>query len=948
MKPRASSSRPPQRSGGRPDRGAPRGGPRGGGPKESPRSFYGVLELSPKGAFVKPASRNQKSVAELSKADLNGAADGDIVFVARQEEAAKPGKKPRLGNYKVMKTLGSSQDVRNYSLLSLLEAGLQPQFPPKVVDECYGFTVPELGNREDLRDLPLVTIDGEDARDFDDAVYARPADDGKGWYAIIAIADVAHYVTPTSLLDKEALRRGNSTYFPDRVIPMLPERLSNDLCSLRPDEDRACMHCHVWIDEKGQIADWNIGRGLMRSKARLTYTQVQKALDGQPDEAITPLLEQIQYLYKTYKILREARGERGALEIVSTERKIILDAEGGVAAVVPKEHLEAHELIEEFMITANVVIAHALENKNAPCMYRVHDTPSAYKVATLGQFLKPLGMEMPVDSGELTPAHFNTVLRAVKETPDLAPVINDLVLRSQAQAIYDPINIGHFGLALEKYAHFTSPIRRYADLLNHRSLITAYELGDDGLGERDAAMMPEWAQNISDTERTSMLAERICVDRFTAHFMQRQIGKDLEGRITSVTNFGLFISLLDGVAEALVPMRMLPQDYYDFIEEKQMLVGGRSGRVYRLGAKVSLQILGVDPITGSITGQLLGEASADLPGFDKHEPSARPSYGDRDRGAPRREYNDRPPRRDEGRGPPRREYNDRPPRREGGDDRPARGRFEERGDSRPAPYGGGRDAKPRSGYNNDRPQRSDGPSRPYGDRPQRSEGGDDRPRRAYGDRPQRSDGPSRPYGDRPQRSEGGDDRPRRAYGDRPQRSDGPSRPYGDRPQRSEGGDDRPKRSYGGGDRPQRSDAPGGRSYGDRPQRSDGPSRPYGDRPQRSEGGDDRPKRSYGDRPQRSDGPSRPYGDRPQRREEGSDGRPPRRDDGPRAGAPYRGGEKKPYAGGGGDRNRSEGGQGRGPAKSGGYKPGGNGGGYKAPRPSGGGGGGKGGSRGGRG
>lgn len=894
MKPR-SSSRDNNRSGGgkgrfdrAPAKGG-RGGPRQndrGGRNDAPRSFYGVLEISSKGNFVKPTARSAKFVAELDKKDLNNAQDGDIVFVARQEEPAKPGKKPRLGGFKIMKALGSAQDVRNYSLLSALEAGLQPQFPPKVVDECYGFTVPELGKREDLRDLPLVTIDGEDARDFDDAVYARPADDGNGWYAIIAIADVAHYVTPGSLLDKEALRRGNSTYFPDRVIPMLPERLSNDLCSLRPNEDRACMHCHVWIDNHGQIVDWNIGRGLMRSKARLTYTQVQKTLDGQPDETTTPLLEQIQYLYKTYQLLREARTERGALEITSTERKIVLDQEGGVAAVLPKEHLEAHELIEEFMITANVVIAHALENKNAPCMYRVHDTPSAFKVATLGQFLKPLGMEMPKDSGELTPALFNSVLRKVKETPELEPVINDLVLRSQAQAVYDPINIGHFGLALEKYAHFTSPIRRYADLLNHRSLIRAYDLGEDGLGERDASLMEEWAQTISDTERASMLAERVCVDRFTAHFMQKQVGKELTGRITSVTNFGLFVSLLDGVAEALIPMRMLPQDYYDYIEEKQMLVGGRSGLVYRLGGRVSIQILGVDAITGSITAQLLGGESANLPGFE-----------DADRERPRMDPRDRKDRKPQG-------DRDFKPRRE----------FRERDDR-----GGDRDRGPRREYN-DRPPRRDNderPRRPYGDRPARSEGGEDRPRRPYGDRPQRSEGgdrPKRPYGDRPARSEGGEDRPRRPYGDRPQRSEGgdrPKRPYGDRPQSRDGGGfgprgDRPA-PYGGGrdaksfDKPRsyKSRDEGRDSYEDRPRRS------YGDRPERSEGGDDRPRRAYGDRPQRSDGPSRPYNPRP-RPEEGSDERPPRRDDGPRSGKPYRGGDKKKAFGGeSGGRDRFE-------------------------------------------
>lgn len=809
---------------------------------EMPRALYGVLELSRKGNFVRPASRHHKFTVEIDRKDINNAQDGEIVFISRSE-IKTPGKKPRMGDFTVKERLGSHQDVRNYSLLSLLEAGLQPNFPPKVVDSCYGFTVPELGNREDLRAIPLVTIDGEDARDFDDAVYARP--EGKGWYAIIAIADVAHYVTPGSPLDKEALRRGNSTYFPDRVVPMLPEKLSNDLCSLRPEEDRACMHVHVQLDEKGQISDWKIGRGLMRSKARLTYTQMQKALDGQPDETTEPLLEQLQNLYKVFRVLLKAREERGALDINAPERKIILDDKGGVKAVVPRERLEAHQLIEELMITANVVTATALESKKAPVMYRVHDTPSALKVATLGQFLKPLGMTMPNTSGELTPALFNTVLKDVAHNPDLAPVINDLVLRSQMQAVYIPENIGHFGLALDRYAHFTSPIRRYADLVNHRALITAFGLDDDGLQQGDENLMAEWAVQISQTERNSMIAERNCVDRFTAHFLQRHIGQEIEGRISSVTSFGLFISLLGGVGEALVPMRMLPQDFYDYVEEKQMLVGTRSGRVYRLGGKVSLTILGVDPVLGSVTGQLLGLASADLPGFESERPK-------RSAGGP-------PPRRDDrgdrGRGHGR----DR-------DDKPRRS-FGER-DDRPKRYDPA--DKPRGSYGEDRPKRS---YEPRGDRPPSRGNYEDRPKRAYGDRDRN---------DRP-----GEDRPKRPY-----------TPRGEDRSRSTP-DDRPKRSYA-----PRGDAPPRSSYG---RDDDRPKRPYTPRSDRPRNDDDRPKRTYAprgdsDRRPRYDGVPHgedkrgSYEDRPKRAyapRDREDSRPPRRDDGPRP--PYRGGrDSKPY------------------------------------------------------
>lgn len=867
---RSSSGRPPARSGGGSrggfggdDRGpsAGRGGKpmRGGaGPMDKPKAFYGVLEIDKKGIFVKPTSRNQKFVVELTRKNLNGAEDGEMVFVGRLEEKPQPHKPARLGDYAVRERLGSSKDVRNYSLLSLLEAGLQPNFPPKVIDSCYEFAVPELGNREDLRDLPLVTIDGEDARDFDDAVYARPADDGKGWYAIIAIADVAHYVREGTPLDKEALRRGNSTYFPDRVVPMLPERLSNDLCSLRPNEDRACMHVHVWIDEEGAISDWKIGRGLMRSAARLTYNQVQKALDGQPDGDTQPLLEQIQYLYKIFCVLLGAREKRGALDINAPERKIMLDGEGGVAAVVPRERLEAHQLIEELMITANVVVATALESKDAPCMYRVHDRPSAFKVAMLAEYVKPLGLKLPTQQAEIEQQMFNSVLEKVQEVPDLAPVINDLVLRCQMQAIYTPENIGHFGLALERYAHFTSPIRRYADLINHRALITAFGLGDDGLKEEDKNLMEEWAEQISQTERASMLAERACVDRFTAHFLQTQLGKEITGRISSVTSFGLFISLLDGVGEALVPMRLLPHDFYDFIEEQQLLLGQRSGRVYRLGGRVSLMITGIDPVLGSITAQLLGEESADLAGFEK----------------PRGNDDRRPPRRDD------------------------RDQREER---RP-PYKGGRDSKPpfKSRDGDDRGPRKTGFG---GKKPFRKPDGDDRPRyKAYGDddRParrersgeERAERPQRPYKSRDDR--GGDDRgerrpPRRDYGDAPRP---PRREYGDAPRPARGPRDdargeRTPRSYGS------RDDRGGDDRGERRP----PRREYGDSPRP-------PRREYGDAPRP---PRREYDDsRPPRRDY-DDSRPPRRDYGDDA-RPARGGPKGP------PRSSSRSGDDRGPAR----------------------------------
>ena len=463
-----------------------------------------------------------------------------------------------------------------------------------------------------MRPIALITIDGEDAKDFDDAVFAEK--DKDGFHLIVAIADVSYYVRPGSELDKEAYKRGNSTYFPDRVVPMLPEALSNDLCSLRPKEDRACMAVHLWIDTKGNLKKHKFVRGLMRSAARLTYDQVQAARDGITDDSTDTLMKDvINPLYEAYAVLAAARDTRGALDLDLPERKILIDDNGRMTGVAVRQRYDSHKLIEEFMILANVAAAEALENKKAPCVYRVHDRPSADKLDGAREFIEAFGLSLP--KGQVTrPAQLNMILKKAADTPS-PHLINEVILRTQSQAVYDPENIGHFGLALRRYAHFTSPIRRYADLLIHRSLIRAYGLGPGGIDEGEIAALEEKAGHISQTERTSMEAERASVDRFAAAWLSERIGAEFHGRINGVTRFGLFITLDESGADGLVPIRTLPQDFYVHNEHQHALIGRRTGRLYRLGAPVTVRLIEADGLTGSTVFELVGNEGADIPGL---------------------------------------------------------------------------------------------------------------------------------------------------------------------------------------------------------------------------------------------------------------------------------------------------------------------------------------------
>jgi len=577
----------------------------------------GIVKTLKGGAFLMPTNKKAKQDFEIAQKDMNGAKNGDLAVAEVLPARGLKRKKVR-----ITEVLGDRRNPKVISMISLHEAGLSEEFPEAVFDDTKGMKVPSLKNREDLRDIPLVTIDGEDARDFDDAVYAEKLEDGT-FHLIVAIADVAHYVRHNTALDKEAFKRGNSTYFPDRVVPMLPESLSNDLCSLRPHEDRASMAVHLWIDQSGTLLRYKFVRALIKSAARLIYEQVQAAQDGQTDETTAPLIEKvIAPLYEAFTILEKARKQRGALDLDLPERRIIIDKKGNMTGVTQRERLDAHKMIEEFMILANVAAASALEKKNAgnsgngpyPCVYRVHDKPSMDKLDSVREFLASFDLSLP--KGQVVkPKQINYILEAAAKNP-YSHLISQVILRTQSQAVYAPENIGHFGLALQKYAHFTSPIRRYADLLVHRSIIGAYNLGDGEMSEEEKARIEELCQHISSTERTSMEAERNAVDRFTATYLSEQTDAVFEGRISGVTRFGLFVELSESGADGLIPMKSLSDDFYVHDEHAHALVGRKHKRIFRLGAPVKARIIEADGITGSTIFALEGhENGADIPGM---------------------------------------------------------------------------------------------------------------------------------------------------------------------------------------------------------------------------------------------------------------------------------------------------------------------------------------------
>jgi len=539
-----------------------------------------------------------------------GAEDGDLV-------AAEIGRQSGFGSptARVKERLGSLANERAVSLIAIHAHGIPHVFPPEALVQAEAARRPDLAGREDWRQIPFVTIDPADARDHDDAVHATPdpSPENPGGHIItVAIADVAQYVRPGSALDQEALARGNSVYFPDRVVPMLPERISNDLCSLRPQEERAAMAVRMIVGADGGKRSHSFHRVLMRSQAKLHYAQMQAAIDGQADVTAEPLLKSVlDPLHVAYRAVKKARDAREPLDLDIPERKILLTAEHKVDRVIVPERLDSHRLIEEFMILANVAAAETLERARVPFIYRVHDEPSLEKVDALREFLATLDIRLP-RGVVLKPALFNCILARVRGT-DLEKLVNEVVLRTQAQAEYAAENYGNFGLALRRYAHFTSPIRRYADLMVHRGLIRALKLGDgaspDGM---DPSALSEIAARISAAERRAMKAERETVDRLIAHFLADRIGASFEGHISGVTRAGLFIKLDETGADGFVPAGTLGNDYYRYQEAEHALVGQATGEAHRLGDKVRVRLIEAVPVVGALRFELLSEGRASV------------------------------------------------------------------------------------------------------------------------------------------------------------------------------------------------------------------------------------------------------------------------------------------------------------------------------------------------
>jgi len=569
----------------------------------NPQRILGVYRKGSEGGRLLPVEKGSATQWVVPAGAEAGAKDGELV------EAEQSGPKGRLGlpKARIVARLGDPTAPRAVSLIAIHQHGIPDQFPDAVVAEADAQKPAGLKGREDLRDLPLVTIDPSDARDRDDAVLAIPDDDPKneGGYVIwVAIADVAHYVTPGSELDREARKRGNSSYFPDRVVPMLPDRLSGDLCSLHENVPRACLAVRMRIDSAGNKIDHRFVRGLMKSTASLAYEEVQAGMDGTPNDRVAPLMDTvIRPLYGAYAALVRARNARQPLDLDLPERQIILNDAGKVTSVAYKDRLDAHRLIEEFMVLANVAAAEELIRLRTPLLFRVHEEPSPEKLDALREVVQASGLTL-AKGQVLKTRHLNALLAQAEGTPN-DELINIQTLRAMTQAYYHPKNFGHFGLALRNYAHFTSPIRRYSDLIVHRALIKAHGWGDDGLSPDDIARLEDTAQQISDTERRSMMAERDTTDRYLAAFMSDRIGAELTGRISGIARFGVFVKLDETGADAMIPIRNLGDEYFEYDATTQSLTGTRSRTVIAPGQRVTVKLAEAVPVTGGLIVDLV-------------------------------------------------------------------------------------------------------------------------------------------------------------------------------------------------------------------------------------------------------------------------------------------------------------------------------------------------------
>jgi ribonuclease R len=570
----------------------------------------GIFRVRAEGGRIVPIDKGADKEWAVAAGDTAEARDGELV-----EAESLAGRRMGLPQARITARLGDPGGPRAVSLIAIHQHGIPDQFPDAVVAEADAHKAAPMGKREDLRDLPLVTIDPVDARDRDDAVYAQadahPSNPG-GYMIWVAIADVAHYVTPGSALDREARKRGNSSYFPDRVVPMLPDILSADLCSLHEHVDRACLAVEMKINAKGQKIAHRFTRGMMRSRASLNYAQVQAAIDGRPDAITAPLLDTVlRPLYAAYAALTLAREARQPLDIDLPERKIVLGEDGKVLSVAFRDRFDAHRLIEECMVLANVAAAEELVRIKQPLLFRVHEEPSAAKMDALREVAEASGFTL-AKGQVLQTAHLNRLLAQAQGT-DFDELVNIQTLRSMTQAYYTPENFGHFGLALKNYAHFTSPIRRYSDLIVHRSLIGGHKWGKDGLSPWDVENLGETAKQISDAERRSMAAERDTVDRYLAAYLSDRVGAEFPGRIAGVQRFGLFVKLDETGADGLVPIRSVGREFFHFDEAAHCLTGADSGIRLEIGQRVLVRLVEATPVTGGLMLELLTVDGKDMP-----------------------------------------------------------------------------------------------------------------------------------------------------------------------------------------------------------------------------------------------------------------------------------------------------------------------------------------------
>jgi ribonuclease R len=556
--------------------------------------ILGVVHEDEAGAkWLKPVEKRERRLLPLS--DLNGAEVGDLVL-------AEPSGRPPRVSAKVDAVLGDPFAPRSFSLIAIHKHGLPHEFADEVIEEASEVSgLPLDQDREDLRHLPIVAIDPADARDHDDAIWATPREDG-GWDAIVAIADVSFYVRPGSALDREARRRGNSVYFPDRVVPMLPHELSSDICSLKQGQDRAALACHLHVGADGSLKGHRFTRAVIRVAANIAYEDAQRAIDGGGGVDAELVEGALKPLWECWGALFKARQKREPLELDLPERQVVLDEKGRITSVAPRERLDAHKLVEDYMIAANVAAAKALEAKKAPVMYRIHEAPGREKLTALKDYLATFDLEFALGQ-VIRPATFNRILERVAES-DSRPEIMEQVLRTQTQARYAPDPLGHFGLALPSYAHFTSPIRRYADLLVHRALVSSHRMGEGGLPADDATRFTEIGELISMLERRAMEAERETIDRYVAAYLADHVGQLLDCRISGIQPFGFFATVEGLGGDGLIPAGDLGREYFRYDEASKQLIGDETGETYRVGQRLQLRLAEANPVSGALRFEL--------------------------------------------------------------------------------------------------------------------------------------------------------------------------------------------------------------------------------------------------------------------------------------------------------------------------------------------------------